>query len=468
MPPLYYPIGICYIASYLRENGYKVKILDINGYRWTKAEFKKVFEKESVDAIGIGGLVTAFNHVDWVSDYIKSIKPDIPIFAGNTVASTIPKILLKHTKVDITVLGEGEHTTLELIERLENDKSLEGLEGIWYRDNNGKIIENPKREPIKDLDALPFPAWDLVPMETYLKNQKVKFGYRSIELSTIRGCPNNCSFCCKTFIGYKVRRRSPESCIEEIKLLVEKYNIEGFNPNDDLFIYDKKRVVRFCDLLIKEDLDYLSWNSSARVDLITKELAETMKSAGCASLIFGFESNSQKVLDYYNKQCTVKDQQRAIDICNVVGIACNKSYMIGARNEDEESIKETVEFCEKNNYRFYPTFFLMPLPQTKIYEECIQRGLITNELEYIKKIARIGDAANLIINVTEKFSDEELINIFNKYRERERPSGILNLIKYSGKSQALKKYGLKHVFKYVTNLVSGRYSKRPLYANEWT
>ena len=92
-PPLHYPIGIGYVASYLQENGHNVKILDINGYRWTKTEFKKIFEELSVDTVGIGGLVTAFNPVDWISDYIKSVRPEIPVFAGNTVASTIPEML---------------------------------------------------------------------------------------------------------------------------------------------------------------------------------------------------------------------------------------------------------------------------------------------------------------------------------------------------------------------------------------
>jgi anaerobic magnesium-protoporphyrin IX monomethyl ester cyclase len=462
--PVYYPIGICSIASYLRQNGHKVKILDINGFRWSKAKFKKIFDKEPVEAVGIGGLVTAFNHVYWLSDYIKSVKPNVPIFAGNTVASTIPEILLKNTKVDIVVMGEGEVTTLELIQRLEDGKSLEGLKGVWYKNNDSKIIENPSREPIENLDSLPFPAWDLIPMERYLKNFIAATGYSSAPISTVRGCPFNCSFCCKTFIGYSVRSRSPENCIQEIKLLVGKYKIEGFLLFDDLFIYNKQRAMRFCDLLLEEGLDYLKWSSSARANLITKELAQKMKSAGCNLLGFGFESSSQKVLDYYNKQCTVEDQQRAIDICKEVNIECRRSYMIGAGIEDADSLKETAEFCKKNKSIYTPDFFVMPLPKTKIYAECIQRGLIKDELEYVKKISTIGDASNFVINITENFSDKELINLYNTYRKD--MMGTPDAVSMSDRIRSLRKLGITDTVR-ITKFALRRKLKKVSSANEW-
>lgn len=462
--PVYYPIGICSIASYLRQNGHKVKILDINGFRWSKTKFKKIFDKEPVEAVGIGGLVTAFNHVHWLSDYIKSVKPNVPIFAGNTVASTIPEILLKNTKVDIVVMGEGEVTTLELIQRLENGKSLEGLKGVWYKNNDGKIVENPPREPIENLDSLPFPAWDLVPMERYLKNLIAATGNSSAPISTVRGCPYNCTFCCKTFIGYSVRSRSAENCIQEIKLLVDKYEIEGFMLSDDLFTYNKQRAMRFCDLLIKEGLDYLKWSASARANLITKELAQKMKSAGCTYLGFGFESSSQKILDYYNKQCTVENQQQAIDICKEVDIGCRRSYMIGAAVEDEQSIKETAEFCKKNGSKYAPDFFVMPMPKTKIYAECRQRELIKDELKYIEKISVIGNASNFVINITEKFSDEELIKLCNMYRsEMEKPDGV----SAGERIRSLRKLGITDTIR-IAKFAIDKQLKKTSSANEWT
>ena len=425
-----YPLGLCYVAAYLIESGIKVQILDLNAYRWTKNQFAEIFKKSSCDAVGIGGLVTAFNHVDWIARHVKEVNPHLPIFAGNTVSSTIPEILLRNTCVDVAVIGEGELTTLELVERLENNESLEGLKGIWYKDaKTGKLHENPQREPITDIDALPFPAWDLVPMDIYIRNFKETYGFRGIATSTVRGCPYNCSFCCKTFIGYRVRSRSPENMIEELQLLLKKYRIEGFLPCDDLFTYDRNRTVKFCDLLVKNNLHHLRWIASSRANLLTIPLAQKLKAAGCISLNFGFESHSQEVLDYYNKQITVRDQQNVIDICKKVGISFAVSYIVGAQNEDEKTLEETYRFCKKNHLRFNPSNLLMPQPQTKIYRECIERGIIRNELEYIKKMASAGDADRFLVNVTEKLSDEELIAIFSKYREsgRSRRARLRNM-----------------------------------------
>jgi len=458
VPSTLYPIGICYVASYLRNHGHKVQILDVNGYRWTKAEFKLQFENQACDAVGIGGLVTAFNHVDWISRYVKSVNPSVPIFAGNTVASTIPYILLKHTDVDVAVIGEGELTALELVEALESGRSLDGLKGTWYK-KGGKIVENPRREPLENLDSLPLPAWDLVPMETYLKNFEAEYGFRGATMSTVRGCPFNCRFCCKTFVGYKVRSRSPENVIEEIKLWIRKYSVDGFFPCDDLFIYDRKRAMKFCDLLVREGLNYLKWFASARVDLLTEELALKLKEAGCISVDFGFESHSQKVLDYYSKLVKVEHQQRAIDICKKARIPFKGSYIVGARNESCETLKETYEFCRRNELSYKPDNLLMPQPQTAIYEECKQRGLITDEYEYVKQLADAGDTDCLVVNVTERFSDQQLLDVFHAYRyvNQRTAHRISVLVSQMPKSiMKMKQQGIKRAIVKLHDIVSGK------------
>lgn len=426
LPPYMYPIGMCYIASYLREHGHQVKILDVNGYRITRDQFKQTLATENFDAIGLGGLITTFNHIDWISAYIKDCYPNIPIFAGNTVASTIPNILLNNTHVDIVVNGEGEETCLDLVNTLDKTDSIGNVPGITYKDPNGKIIQNPPRLPIEDLDSLPFPAWDLIPMDIYLKNNEILTGVRSALISTIRGCPYNCRFCCKTFIGYKVRSRTPENIIRELKLLVQTYKIKGFLPGDDLFIYNRARVERFCDLIMEEKLNYLQWSASARANLLTKELAEKMKASGCIRFDFGFESNCQRILDYYNKKLTVGEQQKALDICKSVNIPFHVSYIVGARNEDVESQKECEAFCKKNGYQYYPENLLMPLPGTPVYEECRERGIIKDELEFIRKLAHAGDSTNFIVNCTDSLTDHELIVLFNKYRKTPIKNKIRN------------------------------------------
>lgn len=476
-PSSLYPDGICYVASYLREHGHKVQVLDINGYRWTKAQFIEVLRRQRFDAVGIGGLVTAFNHVQWISATVTNLFPNVPIFAGNTVASTIPEVLLKHSCVDVAVIGEGEVTALDLVNTLEINGNLANVKGIWYKTPSGLSIENPRREPITNLDSLPLPAFDLVPMEFYLRNFEKQYGFRGANLSTVRGCPFNCRFCCRGFIGYKVRCRSPENIVAELKVWIQKYHVKGILFCDDLFIYNRKRVFDFCDLLVKEKLDYLKWIVSARVELLTLELAKKMKETGCLWLQFGFESHSPKVLEYYNKRNTVEDQQRAIDICRKVGLGWHGSYIIGAANEDEGTLQETFEFTRRNGLDFKPDNLLMPLPQTPIYEECKQRRLIKDEFEYVKSLADAGDADKLVLNVTNNFSDEELLHIFHNYRHYDQTMSKRLVLIAKNPSHVVSKIKERGVQYCVNTLFKGVLLQRDLQRveelrfqsrNEWT
>lgn len=477
VPPNIYPVGLCCVASYLQKHDHKVQVLDINGYRWSKDEFLHIFKKFDCDAVGLGGLVQTFNNVAWIANYVKSIYPDMPIFCGNTVASTIPQTLLKHTDVDVAVIGEGEETALELVEALESGKPLADVKGIIYKDEEGRIFENPPRQPIANLDSLPLPSWALIPMETYLRNFKGEFGFRGACISTVRGCPFNCRFCCRGFIGYKVRSRSPENIIEELKVWMVKYKIEGFLPVDDLFIYDRNRIMRFCDLLKEEGLDYLKWISSARADLVTEELALKMKKAGCVTLNFGFESHSQAVLDYYNKHLTVQQQQHAVDVCKKTGMPISRSYIVGARNETKQTLEECFNFCQRNSLTYQPQNLLQPQPQTAIYAECIERGIIKDEYEYVQKLSNAGDAGSFVVNVTENFSDEELLAIFHKYRDFSLLPNqvIINMLKDLGWSiSRARKKGIEGTLEKMFKVLFGReiqglkeFKMQPK-RNEWT
>jgi radical SAM superfamily enzyme YgiQ (UPF0313 family) len=455
VPSTLYPIGICYVASFLKAHGHSVKILDVNGYRWSKSEFIEKLKEQDFDAVGVGGLVTAFNHVSWISDNVRRFFPRVPIFAGNTVASTIPQILLKHTCVDIAVIGEGEETAVDLVNALEEGRELASVKGIYYKSEDN-IIKTPERPPIADLDSLPYPAWDLVPMKIYIENFKNCYGFVGTSLSTVRGCPYNCSFCCKGFIGYKVRSRSAESIIEEIEELERRYRIEGFTFVDDLFTYDCRRTERFCDLMVEKKLNRLKWMCSSRANLFSTDIAKKLKQAGCISVGFGFESHSQKVLDYYNKRCAVADQKRVVDICRSVGIRFEASYIVGAANEDEQSLRETFLFCERNGISYLPNNLLMPQPQTKIYREAIERGLIPDEYDYLKKIADAGDTDVLVLNMT-KFSDEKLVNLFQKYRMMSRSSNK-RLKQYIADIRTtlfkLRRYGVKVCVDRLVNVIS--------------
>lgn len=421
---LWYPIGICYVAASLMKAGFEVEIIDVIGENLTRDGFRKRLSAIDARYYGVGGLVTAFNNVLDIIKMIREKDPKSFIFAGNTVGYTIPEILFKNSTVDAIVMGEGEITTVELVNTIKNGGKLEDVSGIALRNKDGKIIFTQPRPPIQNLDDLPYPAWDLVPMKNYFEN----CGRNIYPISSVRGCPFNCIFCCKTFIGYKVRSRSPQSILDELLEVKKRFNIDTFEFFDDLFIYNKKRVLEFCDLKINSPLKDMSWVASARANSLDEEVCEALKKAHCYELGIGFESASQEVLDYYKKGITKEQSQKAIDLCKKHGISLGgASFMIGSPIETVDSVRVSAEFCKKNGLRYSP-HFATPFPKTPMYDYAIQKGLIKDEFEYIKKISRIGATQQLIINLTENFKDEELVELQKKYKYY--PSTPLKHIKY--------------------------------------
>ena len=166
---LWYPIGICYVASSLIRAGFEVEIIDVIGENLTRNSFNKRLSECHADCFGIGGLVMAFNNVVDISVMIRNLYPDSFIFAGNTVGYTIPEILLKNSAITAIIMGEGEITTVELVNAVGTGNKLDEVKGIVYKNSNEKIIFTPPRPPIENLDILPLPAWDLVPMKNYFK-----------------------------------------------------------------------------------------------------------------------------------------------------------------------------------------------------------------------------------------------------------------------------------------------------------
>lgn len=399
---LFYPIGICYVAAALLKKGHEVEIIDIIGENLTRLDFEKRIKKSKANFFGIGGLIMAFNNVVDISQIIRNHHPLALIFAGNTVGSTIPEILLKNSEVGVVVLGEGEVTTCELVDN--KIVQLKDIKGIAYINKTGSVKYTTTRIPIENLDKLPFPAWHLVPMKNYFN----EYGKNVYPISSVRGCPYNCIFCCKTFIGYKVRSRSPESIIDELIKIKKLYNIESFIFFDDLFLYDKKRAIEFCELKNASELKGMGWTASARVDSIDVEIIKVLKESRCHELGIGFESASQEILDYYKKKITVEQAQKAVDICKNHDMSLGgASFMIGAPDESIQSISASRTFCRINNLRYEP-HFLTPYPKTKLYDEAYKKELIPNELEYIKTLSKFGNTNHLIINMTKNFTNSEL------------------------------------------------------------
>lgn len=402
-PPYTLPLGMAYLIAVLRKAGHKVEVLDINGYRYDRNEVEDKIKGLTYDMVCTGGVVTLYKYLKFLTAALKKYHPDKPVVVGGNIANEIPHLLFKHTSTDILMLGEAEITICELADALEKGTALKKVDGIACMEKGNTIYTSP-RKIIEDIDTIPFPEWDMFPVETYIANlREFQKNYRVMPTILTRGCPFVCKFCYHSFMGDKARFRSADNVIAEIKQLKEKYNINGISFYDDLLLLNRKVVEEMCDKMIEQKLN-LKWHCLTRLEYLYDDLLRKMKKAGCYSISYGMESGSQTILDNMKKGINLEKAKEIFKRVKGLGLKTAGTFMIGYPGENMKTIRETVDFCKElglpANF-----FFATPFPGTPLYEEWKHK--IKNEDEYVEKL---GDVDNLVINMTD-FTDEELIRI---------------------------------------------------------
>jgi radical SAM superfamily enzyme YgiQ (UPF0313 family) len=347
--------------------------------------------------------------VKWLTGMVKEAFPDTCIIVGNTVAQSISEILLSRTGADVAVMGEGDDTIVELLRRLETTRDLDAIAGIRYRAGD-RIVDTPPRAPISNLDALPFPDWDLLDIDVYIKSLSrnpdepppplPRDEIRALPINTARGCPFQCTFCYHVFRDVKYRCRSAESVIAEMRERNSRYGINLFAMNDELTFHSVRQADEFADKLLASGLQ-VWWKADVRSGLFHAdehiELARKMHRAGCLALGFSLESSDPVILKAMKKGATPVQFARQCEVLHRSGVAPLTSIVIGYPTETEESIRSTIRWCVDAGV--YPsTGYLLPQPRTPMYEYACRNGLIPDEETYL---LAMGDRQDLRLNMTQ-------------------------------------------------------------------
>jgi anaerobic magnesium-protoporphyrin IX monomethyl ester cyclase len=316
----YFPIGLLYVASLIKNLG-NVKIFDClveefktteikdgNIYGTSYYQLEKEIRKFKPQIIGITiPFSCQLNNALKVARLCKRINSKVIVVVGGPDPSIRgKKILEKNKSIDICVLGEGEYTFLEIVKNYRNYQiqQISSITGILYRNSEGRVIKNKSREYIKELDKLPFPAYNLIDFDKYFSHpflyaNRSAINKKSMSIFTSRGCPFNCIFCSiHLHMGKRYRAHSPEYVIRHLKLLIEKYKIKNFHFEDDNVSLDKKRFEKILDLIIKNNLR-ISWDTpnGIRADTLTYNLLKKIKKSGCTDLRIAIESGDQRILN---------------------------------------------------------------------------------------------------------------------------------------------------------------------------
>jgi radical SAM superfamily enzyme YgiQ (UPF0313 family) len=436
--PLDIPAGLGILASIAIEEGKEVALLDLNSTRphpsWRYVA--KQISVEKWDVIGIGGLSSMYKDIKKLLMICRKLNPQALIVCGGGFITYLPdKIMKFNPEIDIGCIGEGEDTWRDIL-RTVDTKNWKKVRGICYRED-GQIVYTEPRPLIPNLDVIPYPAYDLMDMDSYFKYSSSMWfpgGFwnskRRINFVTERGCPRQCTFCTHNGMnrwdqeamlgkerlrmldkeaGFQAVTRfySAEYIVNHSKYLLERYNIDYICLLDENLTSYPKRVHEFCDLWIKEGLHKkIKLGTSGDAPSITSDVIRHMKEAGFVYISVGGESGSDKVLKQdIQKGVTVAHNQKAIEIMKEGGVEPHMTFMVGNPNEDINDVLETVSFFIKNDAVVNP-FICTPYPGTKIFMD--NKDFILGQYDERIEMIRNGSITTIPTETVEQWKDEAL------------------------------------------------------------
>ena len=399
-----FPLGLGYISAVLKQAGHHVKCLNLNHYSGKTDHLVQdcLLPDQKFDFVCTGGLSNSYHQVKAITEAVRSTNTGTGIILGGGMISSEPELMFEALKPDYIVIGEGETTIQELINCIENNGHVKDIEGIGYQDNDGQFQITKKRPPINDLDALPWPDFKGFGFETYLDNMRPTdfFFYDIFDFPRVypiigsRGCPFLCSFCFHP-LGRKYRQRSIDSIMTELEVMVKKHRINIIAIYDELFTYNQERVLEFCERikkLISEIPWECVWNCQMRVDGLDEDCLRIMKEAGCHMVSYGFESYSPIVLKSMQKHIEPEQIKQAVKTTLKSNVSLQANFIFGDTAETPQTAKETLDYWKKETDAGIQLGLIAAYPGTKIYQHCIDRGLITNKLDFIANPTEINTA----------------------------------------------------------------------------
>ncbi|OGR45282.1 MAG: hypothetical protein A2X35_03285 [Elusimicrobia bacterium GWA2_61_42] len=385
------PLGLLSVAAYLRSRlGAEVRVLDSR----LEADILKLVAAEvrarRPDVVGVSALTVEAYLAGKISAAVKAADPTVPVVLGGPYASSDPEGALGDPNTDAAVIGEGEETFAELVRviteegpRWSEPETLSGVAGLAVRAGAG-VERTAPRLPIRDLDALPFPAWDLLDYKKFWKtNGMASVGIRPyLPIFTSRGCPYHCVYCHQIF-GKTFRGRSPESVAEEVKL-IHRLGTKDIEVLDDVINYDPVRFDRILELLLERNLQSkLNFPNGIRADIVRPESLDLLKRVGVGDVALAVETVSPRLQKYINKNLSLEKVSQTINMLADRRIFCRGFFMLGFPTETEEEMRATIRFACESRLHLALFFTPTPFPGTAMHEMFKKAGKLRPDLSTI-------------------------------------------------------------------------------------
>jgi len=394
------PLGVTYLASVIRKEGHHdVQILDlyVEYYKefidqaksnpsgilaLSKEAIINAVSKYKPDIVGFSALfLFQHNLVKEFTAIVKENFPSVRIYLGG-YSTIVPQLVLNDIPaLDVLFIGESEGSIIRALNAEGGNKKFDSIDGVAFRDNK-KVVINKSLSIVKNLNNLPFPSFDMLPLEKY----KSILGRNEFPFMTSRSCPLSCNFCSSyLYSGRGHRARDIENLLMEIRQLHRKYNIEFLWIRDDNFTINKEHAKKFLKDMIKYKLS-IPWcdSSGFHANSIDKELIDLCKASGCVELIFAIESGSERVLNkVMNKKVDLDHAKKMAKYCRDVNLPIQGYFVIGNPGETKEEIRQTVDFAREIEVDHCTFSIATPFPGTRYYDIAVKNKYLIHSSDYI-------------------------------------------------------------------------------------
>lgn len=399
------PIGIAYLASILEANGIEVSILDANALGLGASGIRERVRRENPDIAGVTAMTLIAPNALAVCRLVKESSDAVTVVGGPHV-SLFPEETLSSEYVDYAMDGESEHTFLEFVKARGRAEAVREIDGMVYRE--GGAIRRNRFSIVKDLNALPYPAVHLLPLERYsLANAQNPFG----SIVTSRGCPYKCSFCIRGPVDKFIRFRDPSNVVDEIEYLIKRFKVREINIRNDTVTVKRSHISGICEEILRRNM-MIRWQGPTRVDCVDRDLLFLMKKAGCHTLRFGIESGNQGVLDRMNKGITLEQVRNSVRWAREAGIEIMAYFMVGYIDETPETMTDTINFARELSPDGAIFSIGTPLPATELFHEAVKRGMIEEDYwkEYVT--GKRHDRAPYLVKDAESWAKRALWSFY--------------------------------------------------------
>ena len=384
-----FPYGMSYVTAVMKERGFNVYYLDLNfsSNETVETRLKRKIISDEIDVVCLGGMSVQYEGINEVLEITKRINPGLITVVGGAIITAHPQLSIENMQIDYGVLKEGEYTMAELAETLCNGGDASAVAGLVFKNSQGKFVSTGERKAIEDLDALPMPDYEGWEFERHLplmkpnaSNFQMLDEVRQANIISSRSCPFSCTFCYQP-LGRVYRQRSMENVFKEIDFLRKNYCINAIGLMDDLFSVKKERMLEFAARITPYNI---LWTAQLRVGDVNLELLRTLRLSGLVLISYGIESVNDAILISMKKKITSKQIEDALKITREAKIGITGNILIGDPAETEETFEVSLEWWKSHPEYDLALYPILTIPNSRLYQLALKRGLIRNEFEFMK------------------------------------------------------------------------------------